>query len=296
MSALKYAVLPALGLALLAPCLPAQHAVKKTAAASSAAPAGMTNDDVIALAGAGMSDQIIVAKIKAAPSTSFDTSVAGLKSLKAANVSSNVIAVMIDPTAAVAAAAAPTMTAAAAPNSTAPANPDDPMAAHAPGIYILAKGTDGQEHMTLLERTSPKQQKSGGAWVSGMTYGLAKAHSKAVLDGAKASVETPDTKPVFYLYIPQGSDAGFGGSGYNPKEFAMIKFEVKSDTRLVTTGSYSIWGGSSGTDEKARQGFSSDTVKPGVYKLTPVEDLPPGEYAFQQGAAFYYDFGVQPST
>ena len=125
-----------------------------------------------------------------------------------------------------------------------------------------------------------------------MTYGIVKGHSKAVLDGAKASVEVPDPKPVFYLYVPDGSAAGFGGSAYNPKDFAMVKFDVKGDTRAVNTASFSAWGSSAGTDEKARQGFSSESVKSGVYKLTPILDLPPGEYAFEQGVTFYYDFGV----
>lgn len=249
----------------------------------------MTNDDVIALASAGLSDQVIIAKIQSAPSTSFDTSVPGLKALKAANVSSPVIAVMIDPKAPVAQPAPVAPTVAAAP---APANPDDPNAVHAPGIYMLAKGTDGQPHMMLLERITPKEHKAGGFWASSATYGIVKAHGKAVLDGAKASVETADTKPVFYLYIPSGSDAAFGGSTYNPKDFAMVKLEVKGDTRQITTGSYSMWGSSSGTDEKARQGFGSETLKPGVYKLTPVSDLAPGQYAFEQNWGTYFDFGV----
>ncbi len=290
MFALKYAVSAALGFAVTTTMLPAQHVKRASAAAPVAAPAGMTNDDVIALAGAGMTDQIIIAKVKAAPSTAFDTSVAGLKALKAANVSGNVIAVMINPSAPVAAAAPMPVIAIA------PSNPDDPMTIHAPGIYILAKGNDGQLHMTLLERSTPKEHKSGGMWASSMTYGIAKGHSKAVLDGAKASVETPDSKPVFYIYVPEGSAAGFGGSIYNPKDFAMVKLDVSKDTRSVNTASYSMWGSSSGTDEKARQGFSSDTVKAGIYRLTPVIDLPPGEYAFQQGGATYYDFGIQPAS
>lgn len=283
-------------LALSARSLSAQHTTKHSAAAapaSSAAttPAGMTNDDVIALASAGMTDQIIVAKIKAAPSTSFDTSVAGLKALKAANVSSPVIAVMIDPKAPVAAPAAATPTATAAAAATT-ANPDDPAATHAPGIYMLAKGADGSAHMMLLERITPKEHKAGGFWASSATYGIVKAKGKAVLDGAKASVETADPKPVFYLYIPDGTAGQFGGSSYNPKDFAMVKLEVKGDTRQVTTGSYSMWGSSSGTDEKSRQGFASETVKAGVYKLTPVVDLTPGQYAFEQGWGMYFDFGV----
>ena len=73
-----------------------------SAAANSAKPKEMSNADVIALAAAGLPDDIVIAKIQAASLTNFDTSLDGLKSLKAANVSDAVIRVMIDPHAAAA--------------------------------------------------------------------------------------------------------------------------------------------------------------------------------------------------
>jgi hypothetical protein len=56
-------------------------------AATSATQKAMGNADVIALAAAGLPDDIVIAKIHAASLTNFDTSLDGLKSLKAANVS-----------------------------------------------------------------------------------------------------------------------------------------------------------------------------------------------------------------
>jgi hypothetical protein len=57
----------------------------------------MTDADVIALAGLGLSDDIVIAKIYAAKSTDFDTSVTGLTALKTAKVSDDVIRVMLNP-------------------------------------------------------------------------------------------------------------------------------------------------------------------------------------------------------
>lgn len=94
---------------------------KNSPAATPAAAAGMTNDDVIALASAGLPDEVITAKIHSAPSTSFDTSIAGLKALKAGGVSGPVIRYMIDPSAAPAASVV-----AAAPAASAPPSLDDP--------------------------------------------------------------------------------------------------------------------------------------------------------------------------
>jgi len=57
----------------------------------------MTNADVIDLAGLGLSDDIVIDKIYAAKATDFDTSIPGLKALKAAKISDAVIRAMINP-------------------------------------------------------------------------------------------------------------------------------------------------------------------------------------------------------
>src|SRR5262245_8542399 len=59
--------------------------------------ATLSNSDVIELSKAGLSSAIIVDKVLTAPTTSFDTSVEGLKSLKAAGVADEVIRAMIAP-------------------------------------------------------------------------------------------------------------------------------------------------------------------------------------------------------
>ncbi len=269
-----------------------------SAVANSATPKAMGNADVIALAAAGLSDDIIIAKIHTAPLTNFDTSVNELESLKAAKVSNAVIRVMIDPQAATATSSTePTASSTASAN-----NPDAPLIPHSPGIYVLAPGRDRAVHLSKLEHTVPKQEKTSGMFLSGITYGLTKGHLKVVLDGANASVETSDSNPVFYVYIPEDSST-FGGNSITIKDFALVKFDVKSGHREVNTANVSMWGASSGTDEKARQGFSSERVKPGIYKLTLLGPLPVGEYAFQQSGSqssapgqqntgAYFDFGI----
>ncbi len=284
---LRYTALSALVLALLCPGLPAQRPAKPAAAVK---PAGMTNDDVIAIVGAGLNDQVVIAKIKAASSTAFDTSVAGLQSLKAANVSANVIAFMIDPTAAPAAVPAPAV--AAAPVQ--PSNPDDPMSAHSPGIYILAKGTDGQAHLTMLQRAPVKDRKSGGFLASSHTLGIVKEHRTDVFDGAHAGFETPETTPTFFVYTLM-SRSSFGGARTDAKELIVAKLDVKGDTRTLNVSSASMWGSHTGVDDKHREGFTTSDVKPGVQKITFTTPLPAGEYAFQAGQQFF-EFGIAGSN
>ena len=60
----------------------------------------LTNKDVIDMAALGLSDDVIISKIRSAAAgetLQFDTSVNGLKELKAAKVSDDVIKVMINP-------------------------------------------------------------------------------------------------------------------------------------------------------------------------------------------------------
>jgi hypothetical protein len=73
-------------------------APKKAPPAKPPAPAAMTNQDVIKLVKAKISEDLIIAKIKQSK-TKFDVSVDGLVALKEGGVSDNVIAVMMDPAA-----------------------------------------------------------------------------------------------------------------------------------------------------------------------------------------------------
>src|SRR6202030_4667852 len=61
----------------------------------------LTNQDIIEMTNLNLSDDVIIAKIRSATgadASKFDTSIDGLKALKAANVSDAVIKVMINPT------------------------------------------------------------------------------------------------------------------------------------------------------------------------------------------------------
>ncbi len=252
------------------------------AAQTAAQQKAMTNADVMALETAGIGSDLIIAKVQAAPARNFDTSVEGLKSLQAAHVPPEVIRAMIAPRSGAAQSTAP------APSTS--ADSSDPATPHAPGIYLYAKSAGGKA-LTELQRATPKQTKGSGAWLSGMTYGIAKYKVRGVFDNAHAPVKTSDPAAVFYLYSPD-AQGSFGGGANKPGDFMLIKLTEKNDTREITQGSGSIWGNSMGTDGKAKRGFDVDQVAPGIYKLTPIQPLPPGEYAFQQSAGSFFDFRI----
>jgi hypothetical protein len=251
----------------------------------------MNNDAVIKLVKAGLSEDLIISTINSQPGT-YDTSTDGLIALKKAGISDKVVGAIVTKS-----------FAPATPSSTASAanNPDDPAQVHAPGIYILAAGLDKIVHLTKLDHIVPKESKSSGMMAMAFTYGIKKAHISAVIDGPKATVQTPEINPTFYAYIPEDNST-FGGSSISVKDFALVKFDVKGGQRQVNTASMGFGSVSTGVDEGARQGFSSQVVKPGIYKLILLKPLAAGEYAFQQSAAqtstltqntgSYFDFGV----
>ncbi|WP_263377101.1 hypothetical protein [Granulicella aggregans] len=247
----------------------------------------ITNADVIALVRAGMSDDIVAAKIQAAPATAFDTSVSGLTALKAADVSSVVIRAMISPH--------PTANSYIGAKSAGGVDLDDPTAPHSPGVYALYRSADGQVHLVKLEGTRPRGAKNSGLFLHALTQGITTSKTQQVIEGAKATIEFTETKPVFYAYIPD-SGGSFAG-GMSVKDLVLTKFEVKGDTRLWTYAARGLFGGSSevGSNEKDRQGFSTEQIKPGIYRLTPEADLATGQYAFKY-AFSYFDFGIQPGA
>ena len=172
------------------------------------------------------------------------------------------------------------------------------------GIYILIAGPDTNMHLKKLDHVSPKEGKTSGVMASAFTYGIKKAHFTAVLDGASATLQTTDTNPTFYLYIPEDNTT-FGGSTISVKDFSLVKFDIKGGQRQVNTMSMGFASASVGTDAAARQGFSSEAVKSGIYKITLAKPLSIGEYAFQQtvqatnttnqNSGSYFDFGVVAS-
>lgn len=150
----------------------------------------------------------------------------------------------------------------------------------------------GSTHtFTELQRATVKETRGKGAALSGFTYGITKFKILGVFEGANAPTKTADPNPVFYIYSPEDNHS-FGGSYITPNSFTLVKLTQKDKTREIEEGSGSMWGDKIGEDDKAKHGFTSEKVKPGVYKLTLLQALPPGEYAFSQNRGLFYDFRI----
>jgi hypothetical protein len=225
--------------------------------------ARITNQDVIDMVGLGLSDDVIIAKIRAASAGAtlhFDTSVNGLKELKEAKVSNDVIKVMINP-----APPAGPIVVAAAPMSNDPNLPP-------PEVGVYWKNGSA---FTRIEGQVISQAKVGGKAGSMFTYGLRNEHWDAYLDGPQSKNAINDHLPVFYLYVPDGSSAA---------DFQLIILEKKGNRREFQIGSFGgITGGKSGVKREKEIAFTAEHAGIRTYKLTLAADMKPGEYAFFMG-------------
>jgi len=277
----------------------------------------LTNDSVIKMVKAGLSEDVIVSMVKTQPAK-YTLKPDELIRLKSAGVPDKVVAAMVEKN--TGAASGPIVAPQGQASGATPAvgtvstgNPNDPMSPHDSGIYLYAKDRNGEYKLTVLEQAAYQGSKTGGLFTSAMTAGLKKAKIKAVLPGQHASIRTPDSQPVFYFYF-EDKAAGLGKGGFgagavsNPNQFALVKLDVKKSTRETIIEEFGALGASSGTHEKSIVTFKSERLRSGLYKVVPNGPMDAGEYCFlvsqmsmgtfgagASGAAQIFDFGVTPS-
>jgi len=242
---------------LVAPSAPAQQ--------DSSFQKRITNQDIIDMAKLGLSDDVIIAKIRAATaanpdSVKLDTSIEALGTLKAANVPDSVIKVMINPTPAPAA-----VVSGATPMTMDPNLPPPEV-----GIYWKDGGK-----FVLVEGRAVTNTKTGGKAGSFFTNGLRNQHWDATIERPNSKNIVRDHHPTFYLYVTEGTDAS---------DYALIRLNKKSDHREFQIGSFGgITGGKSGVKQDKEVAFSSEHVGIRMYKITVDGDLKAGEYGFFMG-------------
>jgi len=223
----------------------------------------ITNKDVIDMTSLALSDDVIIAKIRSAAAggtLQFDTSVDGLKELKVAKVSDEVIKVMINPTP----PAAPVVVA-ATPMSNDPNLPP-------PEVGVYWKNANA---FVRVEGQAISQAKVGGKAGSMFTYGLRNEHWDAYLDGPQSKNVIQDRQPDFYIYVPDGASAS---------DFVLISLEKKGDRREFQIGSFGgITGGKSGVKRDKEVAFTAEHAGIRIYKIKLAAGMKPGEYAFFMG-------------
>lgn len=241
------------------------------------------NDSVLALHRAGLGDSAIITKIDSLP-CAYDVSTERLISLKRAGLSDDVLAAMIARCSG-ANRAQGVETAAAGPS----AHP-------APGIY-LASGPGSSAKLELLHPAL-----ASGERTTGNGSVLFPFKVKLVVPRNRAQVTAYADRPDFYFYF-DAADPDVGGFGkvstvaaQSPEEFSLVHFRQRGNGREVDIGRLVGFSKSAGIDPKYSLPFVSQALGDGAFKVTPDEQLAPGEYAFvltgEKGRTRIYDFSV----
>lgn len=255
----------------------------------------LNNDGVIQLKQLGLGDSVIVEKIKTSH-CAFDVSLNGLKQLKSAAISDNVIATMLS--------AQSTASINGGTTVVQQTDPNDPKSPHDSGIYLYEE-IDGKPKMTKIEPTVYTQVKGGVALFAGLGETV---NNRAVLHPAHAMLQCAKNKPVFYFYF-ENTQSGLGETkdiATSPNEFVLAQFEVKdsANSRRLIVGQVNQYTGTqSGPKDQSVRTFDAEKLSPGIYKVSPENELANGEYCFFYGGdtAFgayggshkVFDFGVK---
>lgn len=258
----------------------------------------MKNADVVSLVKAGLSSSIVIDKIRTSKSD-FDLSTDALILLKQAGVPDDVVGAML---------AAKTGATNPGPAATGGgiADPNDPRAPHDYGIYNFEE-RDGSRKMTQMMPTVSQQNRTGGGFTASITpFGLGKVKTKANLPGTTSKLQLGSPNPVFYFYLDNKSGGLNTASGIpaTPAEFALIRFNIRSDNREVTIAKANAYGAKGGLSDEYVVEFNAEDLGNGIFRVTPKTALKNGEYAFYLlnsgnsnasaavGAKFF-DFGIK---
>jgi hypothetical protein len=241
-------------------------------AASVAAQEVLTNDSVIAMKKAGLSDAVILAKIRSSQSK-FDVSTQSLVSLKQAGLSDQVIEAMVGHTG----PGGTTLTAPAGPAGAAARTPGGGLPQGRDSVYHYR----GDQYIELA---------AAAASIETNTQFFS-TKSEIVLKGRKAAYRVADREPVFF-------------SVWAPNEAPLVRLKPGDDNDdrnlKISSGAFMPFGGTHKQGVRNEDKIDVDAEKDprGFYRIKPKKALAPGEYGFiitqgfATGTGKVYDFGI----
>jgi hypothetical protein len=235
----------------------------------------LTNDAVLAMVRAGLSERIIIAKIRSSR-RNFDTSADALIKLKNANVPEAVIEAMV---AAPEAPPAPPPPSPAPPAAQAPPPPGPPVLPPAlgappspmpilppqPGVRVAQE----MAHLGDGQRT-PLRAARGKLEMSNMIFVV---KVELVVAGRRAAYRIRDTQPVFHTYYAQPEQIQLARLRPGGKDDRNLKLQSMHAFQFSRTMGYSV-------DEDDEIRLTVEPDPQGGFRLRPQKPLTPGEYGF----------------
>jgi len=232
----------------------------------------LTNDSVIKLLKAGLSEELVLTTINSSPGN-FDTSVNALIALKKAGAGDKVVSAMI------------LKNSGATPSSATTTSSTAPMAAgtaDVPAPITLAPGTlpTGVDSVGIyfLDKTGNHWQEVPAEVVNFKKEGsLRRLASAGVLKGEMTGLVGGNRSPLtlklpsqFILYVPEGRAPG---------EYQLIHLHANADSREFRAANGGIVKDAGGALRDVLD-YTPKKIAPRVYLIEMSEDFEKGEYGF----------------
>lgn len=231
--------------------------------------APLTNNDVVKMVKFNLGDEVVTAKIKEAKTVAFNTDVGSLEKLKKAGVSPAVITAMLK-------------------RNTAPASSSPQAQTSQEKLADKEPGLFGPSDVVLCSRGGNYKLNSIGGSISS-TYAFVTVLIFADFPGRHASTRVKDSRPSV-LIDSKKSPAG---------RYFLVKAESnkRDGTRSVKMGRMHMFSFKSinAPDKDWVVKTTLKEEKPGIWRLSPVSNLKPGEYGLLEiglPQIQMYDFGV----
>ncbi|HZE80696.1 MAG TPA: hypothetical protein VE604_07315 [Candidatus Polarisedimenticolia bacterium] len=165
---------------------------------------------------------------------------------------------------------------------------DPQLAALKAGIYY--KAADKFVAMDQLMMSGGGAKHIGKMFVPGLTPQMVWTYR-----GSDAPVRIAEPRPVFYFRqaasmpnMPTVPMASY-------RDLAIVQFDKKKDHReLQTTNGGNMFTFKAGIGKDKLPDIDVEKIEDGLFKITPKQDLKPGEYLISFGGMGYsgYDFGI----
>jgi hypothetical protein len=228
-----------------------------------ATPGSLTIEEVIQLSKTGVSDELIVARVKR-NAKAFDLNTDEIVALRGSGVSETVIKYLLDPTLSY---SPPPLGAAPnpAPPIPPPKLPSDPLARKVPpetGVYYLR----GEEEFLALDLKPVVPSKQPGK-LSSLSGGLLKGHIIGSVIGPTAKIRATDRPAIFYVRL---------GEKATIDDLALLNLEASASRRDLDFGKKA---GKPVFPVSSVRQYESKEVTPTLFRLSaPLSK--PGEYLF----------------
>jgi hypothetical protein len=244
----------------------------------------LNNDGVIKLYQSGFSTDIIKSKINSSPAK-FDVSVNGMMKLKENKIPDDLITLMVT-----------NPNGNAAKNAAIPAGGGSATSNVATGIYLVKSTTETVE-MNPSYITSKKTDKS-----MQLIAGFIDADIRVILNENHSALQLGSIPKFQFVFdtLRNNNDNPWFGKNSSPKNFFLVKLKATKKTRELVIGKTSAIQENIEITEKQKIPMKNKKVGPGVYEVSPVTPLEPGEYGIIFSNATWdtqsgkiYDFSVK---